>query len=103
MAKEKFDGVVEAVHYAPDGQVAWVRVYERRGPAFSDVVLLSRQELIERLRSGKKFVAGTRKPYLAGTFEIIHPLRLVQVNGNEYLTLMDDHPTHDRLDGLPVV
>ena len=31
MANKKYDGVIEAVHYAPDGQVEWVRAYLRRG------------------------------------------------------------------------
>jgi len=103
MAKQKIDGVIEAVHYSPDGQVAWVRAYERRGSAFSDVVLISRDELVKRLKGGQKFVAGTRKIFLAGTFETSHPLKLAQQNGKEYLTIHDDQPERDHLDGVPVV
>jgi len=40
MAKPKYDTVVEAVHYQPDGQVAWVRAYQRRGPTFTDWMIL---------------------------------------------------------------
>ena len=29
MAKQKFDGVVEAVRYTPSGQIEWVRAYKQ--------------------------------------------------------------------------
>jgi len=45
MAQEKFDGVIEAVRYSPEGAVSQVRMYERRGPTWSDCVLLDRAEL----------------------------------------------------------
>ena len=53
MAK-KFDGVIEAVRYNPDGQIALVRGYELRGVTYSDRVLLDRNTLVERLKEGKK-------------------------------------------------
>ena len=34
MAKLKFDGLIEAVRYAPDGKIILVRAYERRGATF---------------------------------------------------------------------
>lgn len=68
MAK-KFDGVIEAVRYAPDGKISLVRAYERRGPTFSDRVLLTRPVLVERLKKGEQFVVGQRTELLASTFE----------------------------------
>ncbi len=65
----RFDGVIEAVRYAPDGKIEFVRAYERRGAAFSDYVLIPRAALIERLQQGKKFVTGKRKENLGGMFE----------------------------------
>lgn len=53
MAKQKFDGVIDAVHYNPDGQVKWVRAYLRRGATFTDNLLIQRQDLVEEIRSGK--------------------------------------------------
>jgi hypothetical protein len=103
MARPSFDGVVEAVHYAPDGQVLWVRVYERRGATFSDRVLLDRKTIIERLKSGKKYVAGQRVPYLASTFEVSSPLRLFQSNGKDILIAGDIQTYQDNLDGVPVI
>lgn len=103
MAKVKFDGVVEAVHYAPDGRVHWVRAYEKRGPTFSDRVLLDRKTLIERLKAGKKFYAGQRVAYLSSTFELGQPIRLVSQNGDETLSTQDAPASRDQLDGVPVV
>jgi len=34
MAQAKYDGVIEAVRYAPAGRISLVRAYERRGPTF---------------------------------------------------------------------
>ena len=67
MAKKKFDGVIEAVHYK-NGQIVTVRAYERRGSAFSDRVLIDRKDLLERIKNGKLFVIGARQEFLAGTF-----------------------------------
>jgi hypothetical protein len=103
MAKVKFDGVVEAVHYQPDGQVAWVRAYERRGATFSDHVLIDRQNLIQKLKNGKRFVVGRRLPYLASTFEVSAPLQVVQVDGKEVLATGGAGGGRDSLTGVPVI
>ncbi len=73
---KKLDGVIEAVRYAPDGRIAMVRAYERRGPAWSDLVLLERAELVRRLGSGKRFALGRRIPRMGGTFETGAAVRL---------------------------
>ena len=101
MAKEKYDGVVEAVHYTPDGEVDWVRTFLRRGPTFSDYILLDRQTLIEHLKAGKKFVVGRRIPQLASTFEITRPVRVIDRDGREVLATGDLEPAQDNLDGVP--
>jgi hypothetical protein len=103
MPHKKLDGVVEAVHYRPDGMVDWVRAYERRGPTFSDFTLLNRQALIERLKAGKRFYAGKRLIYLASTFEVSQPLRLVEQNGNVWLVTGETASDRDWLDGVPVI
>jgi len=82
MSKLKYDGVIEAVRYAPDGKVSLARAYERRGPAFSDRILLSRDELVKRLESGEKFMVGKRLPRLGGMFEISSKVHLVKGEGN---------------------
>ena len=106
MAKIKYDGVVEAVHYKPNGEIDWVRLFERRGAIFSDTIVTDRQKLVERMKSGKRFVAGKRIPYMASTFEISAPLRLVKQGDREILVTdqaQSSQPGHDRLEGVPVV
>jgi len=101
VAKQKFDGVVEAVHYKPDGQVDWVRTYLRRGPIFSDYILLDRQTLVEHLKSGKQYVAGRRIPQLASTFEVTKPLHVIRNDGEEILVTGDLQSNKDKLEGVP--
>jgi hypothetical protein len=100
MAK-KIDGVIEAVRYNPDGQIALVRAYERRGVTYSDRVLLDRKTLLERLKAGKNFITGQRKEFLASTFEPGKTVKAVSQNGNEILTTREDASHHDELEGTP--
>ncbi|MDD5467149.1 MAG: hypothetical protein PHS96_05035 [Anaerolineales bacterium] len=103
MAKAKFDVVIEAVHQKSSREIAWVRAYERRGPTFSDHVLLSRQEVVDRLKQGKKIVVGKRLPQLASTFEVTHPVRLAGEPGAEALVVGEGDAEHDRMDGVPLI
>jgi hypothetical protein len=102
MGKPKFDGVVECVHYKPNGEVDWVRAYERRGATFSDYVLIPRQALIQKLKAGKKFVVGKRVADMASTFNVTAPLRVTNSGGKDIL-VANDHPSdQDHLPGVPV-
>lgn len=96
MAPVKFDGVIEAIRYAPNGEVDVVRCYERRGPTFSDRVIINRKTLVERLKSGKKFVLGMPKPLLASTFQVGLPVKLAKSEGHEVLYTV--HPDNHRDD-----
>jgi hypothetical protein len=98
----KYDGIVEAVRYDADGQIKVVRVYERRGPTWSDRVLLKRDALIERLKAGQKYYTGTRKVGLAGTFDVAAELRLAGKPGEEIVITRTSTSDCDRLDGVPV-
>ena len=95
MAK-KFDGVIEAVRYNPEGQIALVRGY-----TYSDLVLLDRATLLERMKAGKKFTIGQRKEFWASTFDYGKTVRVVSKNGDDVLTTRDDVPQHDELEGTP--
>ncbi|OGO40957.1 MAG: hypothetical protein A2W36_00865 [Chloroflexi bacterium RBG_16_58_14] len=103
MAKRKFDGVVECVRYKPNGEVDWVRAYERRGAIFTDHLLIKREALIQKLKSGKKFVAGSRVKLMASTFEIGDLLRVIDVGGKEFLVTDDATASQDHLEGIPVI
>ncbi|HLO15795.1 MAG TPA: hypothetical protein VK206_13265 [Anaerolineales bacterium] len=100
MAK-KFDGVIEAVRYK-NGQISVVRAFERRGAAFSDRLLIPREELLERLKKGRRFVVGKRKEFWAGTFEAEgNPIQVLNRDGKEIISTRAD-ADHDELEQAPV-
>lgn len=99
MAK-KFDGVIEAVRYK-NGQISFVRVFERRGTTFSDQLLWDRKSLLERLQNGKYIVTGSRKNLLASTFDVSKPVRLVESDGREVIATRED-AGHDQLENVPL-
>jgi hypothetical protein len=99
MAK-KFDGIIEAVHYK-NGQIVTVRAYERRGATFSDRVLIERKDLLERIKSGKKFLTGTRKEYLASEFEEGKPVQVVNYDGRDFISTCKE-ANRDELEQVPV-
>jgi hypothetical protein len=103
MAKPKIDGVIEAVRYDPDGKIKWVRAYLRRGPTYSDRVLIDRQTLIEHLKSGKSFMSGQRVERMASTFELGKPVRLYQNNGQEIVVTDGVQSNQDRLEDVPIL
>ena len=100
MAK-KFDGVIEAVRYK-NGQIEVVRAFERRGATFSDHVMVTRKQLLERLKNGQKFVIGQRKEFLASTFDVQNkPVQVVNRDGGEVIATRAD-ADHDELEQAPV-
>jgi hypothetical protein len=103
MAKPKFDGVIQAVHYDEQGQVLWVRAFLRRGPIWSDHIQINREELIKKLHSGMRLVTGHRIPYYGGTFETSEPVKVVKVNSHEILVTGDGQIERDYLEGVPLI
>lgn len=93
----KMDGVVEAAHYHGE-ELAWVRAYERRGPTWSDHVLLNRESLLERLQDGKKFYIGSRVKNEASEFETGKQLVL---RNNAIVTEDIKSADKDSLEDLP--
>jgi len=96
----RFDGVIEAVRYK-GGKVDAVRVYERRGAAFSDRILLNRKKLVDRLKQGQRFVTGERKEFLAGTFETGKAVNLIDRDTEQFIST-NDQAERDELEGVPV-
>lgn len=97
MAK-KPDGVIVAVHYAPDGKIEMARIFERRGAAFSDRIHVSREALIERLKNKKRFVVGKRTPLMGGTFDTGPEVRYLAAD----VIATDSDAKHDTLEDVPV-
>lgn len=103
MARTKYDGIIQAVRYGDDGQILWVRAFLRRGPTWSDHVLIDRPTLVERLKSGKQFIVGKRVEQMGGTFETSTPVELRIKNGKEILITMNSGAENDCLEGAPLV
>jgi len=98
MARPKFDGVIEAVHYTPAGQIALVRAYERRGAVWSERILIGRSELVGRLKKGKRFVTGQRKEYQGSVFQFGRAVRFLQ----GAIVTDGQASERDQLDGVPI-
>ena len=100
MAK-KFDGVIEAVRYK-DGNIEVVRTFERRGAAFTDRIMLDRNEFLDRLKKGRKYLVGKRKEFLAGSFDVRE--ELVQVLNRDGRDIISTRAgaDHDELEQAPV-
>ncbi len=103
MAKMDYDGVLEAAHFKPDGQLEWVRVYERLGAIFSDRMILSREAFIKLLKAKKRFVVGERIFNYGGKFNVSQPVRLMEKGGMLVIVVGDDGATQDQLNGVPVL
>lgn len=82
---KNYDGMIEAVRRDEDGMVKVARFYERRGPTWSDLMMINRGDLVQRIKKGEKFVIGQRMTYLAGTFDVFSRVELVQNNSSEKL------------------
>lgn len=100
---KKVDGVIEAVHYRPDGQLDWVRAYLRRGAAWSDRVIITRDELVKNLKAGMHLSLGQRVEYMAGTFDFGAPVKLAVADGKEVLVTSSTPADHDLLEGAPLL
>ena len=96
MAK-KPDVVVEAVRYGPDGKIDRVRAFERRGATYSDWQLIERDRLVELLKEGRRIVAGSRREFMASTFETGRQIYLAD---SEVIATARDAQV-DTLDGVP--
>jgi hypothetical protein len=103
MAKQKYDGVIEAVRYQPDGNIQWVRAYVRRGPVFSDRMLLDRKTLVEQLKAGKNYMVGRRLPLMASSFEVSKTVRLLEKDGQEVIVAGEQGSNRDSLEDVPII
>jgi hypothetical protein len=99
MRGRKMDAVIEAVHYAADGKIEFVRLYERRGATWSDALVVGREALVELLGKRKYLVTGTRKAHLGSMFEAGEA---VQLDGRSIIT-PGQPQNKDSLAGVPII
>ncbi len=101
MAHTNYDGVIEAVRYSSNGQIDMVRIYELRWLVFSDLILLKRAALMERLSQGKRFVTGHRTTYKGNVFETGKSVHLSGAS-NAIITTKDQAGSQDFLANVPL-
>lgn len=101
--KKAYDGVVVAVRYTPQGQIDWVRAFERHGFVFSDRLNLDREMLLERLQAGKRFKTGSRKIYQGNDFETFEEIRVEEKDGVSVIVAGEGLAGQDSLGNLPIV
>lgn len=97
---KRYDFVIEAVRYK-NGKIDIVRGYQRRGPSYTDHILLDRKALLEQIKSGKHVVTGQRKIFLASTFDIGKPVQLFEQDGRQVVSTLSQ-AEHDELEGVPI-
>jgi hypothetical protein len=100
--KKAPDGVVEGVRYDASGQVKWVRMYQRRGPTYSDWTLVNRPALIEMLKEGKRVFAGERIEFEASTFKLGPALKVLEKAGKDVVVTGEGQADKDKLEGVPL-
>ncbi len=103
MARKNDDGIIVAAHYKAEGDVDWVQAFLRRGPIWSDVEIISREALVEQIKSGKNYVAGTRVKYMGTTFKTGDTVNLITNNDHDILVTGDQESDTDRLDNIPIL
>ncbi len=103
MTDEKSDFVIEAVHYQPDGWIDFVRLYERRGSSYSDIVLCNREKILRILKTHKVIYTGVRLSGLASTFRLDSRVKMDKSSNKMVLHNTDEIPDIDLLLNVPVL
>jgi hypothetical protein len=80
-SSRKLDVVLVAARYTQRSQQLKIgQAYVRRGPIWSDLTLLSRDDLIQRLEDKQRIVTGMPAE-IPGEFVVFSQVQLDQVNG----------------------
>jgi hypothetical protein len=101
MAKNKFDGIVEAVRLDENGKLISARMYEKKGFVFSDHFIVDRDHLLKRLKEGQQILTGKRLYKLGSEFETGEAINLVSQGGDDYIALGGQNTSKDSLEGIP--
>ena len=88
--------MIAARYHDEDKSLEIAQVYQRRGPIWGDVVLLTRKEIIERIEKGDRGVIG-RLAEIDGDFDVLGELRVVGIVGPVRLAVGEREPVHDDL------
>ena len=101
MAKQKFDAILEAVRVNEDGQLQIARIFERRGVVFSDYFLVERDDLIKRIKDGKKIMTGKRQYKMGSVFEPGEQVQIVSSQGKDVVVVGAASGDKDQINSVP--
>jgi hypothetical protein len=101
MAKNKFDGIVEAVRLDENGKLISARMFEKRGAVFSDHFIIDRHHLLSRLKDGQQILVGKRLYKMGSEFEAGQTLNRVSQGADEFIQLGGNQSGADNLAGIP--
>ncbi|HSM24968.1 MAG TPA: hypothetical protein VK856_08910 [Anaerolineaceae bacterium] len=101
MAKQKFDGILEAVRVDEEGQLQIARIFERHGVIFSDRFLVDRDDFIKRIKGGKKFAMGVRQYKMGSLFTTGEQIQIVSSQGKDVVVVGTTSGDKDQLNSVP--
>ena len=98
----KADMVVVAARYDPAvGRLLQAQAYERHGAVWTDLILVDRQGLLDRLGTRQRVYAGAVMPDIPGDFSVRGRLSLQGRNGRAVVVLGTAPGARDEL-GVPI-
>jgi hypothetical protein len=100
IARKPVDLLLVAARYGESTSLLQAQAYERRGPIWSDIILLDRATLIGRLQKGMRVFTG-RPREMSGDFDVLSPVRLIESEGHSVVRADGRESTGDDL-GLPL-
>jgi hypothetical protein len=95
---EKPNAIITAVHYAPDGKIDTVRVFQRRGATYSDRIHMKRDSFVEFLKKHKNVFVGQRQEFMASTFNLGKEIKFLDPD----IITTDASSRQDTLDNVPI-
>jgi hypothetical protein len=103
MNRNKADLIIEAVHHKYNGQIDFVRAYQKRGETYSDCILVKRQELLEMLLVGRQVVTGQRIPFLGTIFSDLTSVGLLTINNKKTIATTGSTVHQKELVETPII
>ena len=103
MKRNKADLIIEAVHRKHNGQIDFVRAYQKRGATYSDCVLVKRQKLLEMLAKGNQVVTGERIPFLGTIFSDQKTVGLLTINNKQTIATTGSTVSQKELADTPLI
>lgn len=103
MNRYKADLIIEAVHHKRNGQIDFVRAYQKRGATYSDCLLVERKELLESIVLGMRVFIGQRVPFWGTVFSELAPVRLQTIHNKQTIVTTTSNVNQKELAEAPII